>query len=947
MAHTWHEAQSAPTHADDEILVAVVDRGIRLIEAHHALVAMSGRRAEDLAGRALGELLPALAARLEPSLRAARDTGEPAVVPAGFPGSQHEPAPYFRCQPVRARSGTVVAIEILAPADSLSASPELSARRASPAQAPAGSPVATAASVRRWRDLLSTIEQGFCIFEMIYDDAGVAVDYRFLEVNRTFEHHTGLKEVVGKTARELVPGLEDVWVQTYARVAETGERLRFEHGSEAMGRWFEVEAVPVGGPQSREVALLFTNITARKRAEADARFRTEVSEQIRVATRAEPLLAAVTEMLGRHLGASRCCVIEVDEASDSWVIRHDYRATPDLPSNTGAHAISTYPPVLVDALRSGRVITSADTAVDPRTAAVDLVGFQPLGARAFIAVPLLHEGRLVAAYVAFASEPRVWAQHEIALLEAVAEQAWSAIDQLRSLARLEASQTSLALALAAGQAGTFIWDIRRNLNSWSPQLEALYGVPPGTFEGTYEAWSGRVNRDDLSRVEAGLQRALAGRQREYDYEFRAIMPDGTQRWLAGRACFDYDADGTPLRMLGLNVDIDERKRGEQALRQAHRRLALALERLDGFLYEFEPGSEVVERSEGFARVLGYTAPPPHAGRSWWIAHIHPDDRERVVGEVRAAQEGDAAGYSLEYRVRHGDGHYLTFWDRGMIERDDQGRAVRVLGTRINITERKQAEAERIGLLQQVQQALQATEAALSKAEAATRERDLLISIAAHDLRSPLTVILGQAQLLHRRAARIGLGERDQRTAAMIAEQAARLNQMIDALLDLSRIQEGRLTIERQPLDLTELIERVADDVRTTSDAHALVLQTPGSALVLHADPIRMEQVFHNLLGNAVKYSPNGGTITVTLTREAGVARVAIRDEGIGIPAAALPNLFTRFYRAPNATAQTTSSMGVGLFVVRQLVQAHGGTVMAESAEGRGSTFVVELPLDPQ
>jgi hypothetical protein len=508
-----------------------------------------------------------------------------------------------------------------------------------------------------------------------------------------------------------------------------------------------------------------------------------------------------------------------------------------------------------------------------------------------------------------------------------------------------ASQASLTLALEAGHAGTFEWDIRRNKSRWSPQFERLYGVPPGTFEPIYEAWSSRVEPEDLRVVEAGISATLQERRGEYAYEFRAILPDQSRRWLAGRARFAYAADGTPLHMHGINVDIDERKRAEQAIRRAHERLAFALDRLDGFLYEYDIESGQTERSEGFARVLGYDPAevPPHS--DWWGARIHPDDYARVIGEGRAAQASDAAGYSLEYRVRHCDGHYLTVWDRGQIERDAAGRALRVLGTTINITERKAGEAERSALLGQVQEALQATSTALARAEDATRERDLLISIAAHDLRSPLTVILGQAQLLHRRAVRAGLDERDQRTLATVVEQAERLNQMIVALLDLSRIHEGRLMIDPRPLDLLALLERVVREVRSTVTAHSLSLYVPPVPLTLEADPIRLEQVLHNLLGNAVKYSPNGGPIEVAVEPEADAVRILIRDYGIGIPAAALPHLFTRFYRAPNAAARaTTSSMGIGLFVVRELVQAHGGTVAVTSAEGAGSTFTVRLPL---
>ncbi|HEX5689258.1 MAG TPA: response regulator, partial [Roseiflexaceae bacterium] len=127
---------------------------------------------------------------------------------------------------------------------------------------------------------------------------------------------------------------------------------------------------------------------------------------------------------------------------------------------------------------------------------------------------------------------------------------------------LRASQASLALALQAGKAGTFEWDIQDDVNRWSPELESLYDVPPGTFEGNYGAWASRVEPEDEQAVRTGLQAALEAHERDYIYEFRAILPGGKRRWLAGRARFDYLANGTPLRMIGINVDIHERKQAE-------------------------------------------------------------------------------------------------------------------------------------------------------------------------------------------------------------------------------------------------------------------------------------------------------------------------------------------------------------------------------------------------
>jgi PAS domain S-box-containing protein len=231
-----------------------------------------------------------------------------------------------------------------------------------------------------------------------------------------------------------------------------------------------------------------------------------------------------------------------------------------------------------------------------------------------------------------------------------------------------------------------------------------------------------------------------------------------------------------------------------------------------------------------------------------------------------------------------------------------------------------------------------------EAQDAIRLRDQFLSIASHELKTPLTSLLGNAQMLHRRAVRdYSFHERDLRPINVIADQAGRLNRMIGALLDVSRIQMGQLSIERQPFDLCDLARRVVSEVQPIVERHTLECQAEG-ALVVAGDELRLEQVLQNLIQNAIKYSPDGGTVRVRAGREGDRAVVAVSDEGIGIPASELSQLFQRFYRAANVDERHISGMGVGLYVVREIVSLHGGDVAVTSEEGRGSTFTFWLPL---
>ena len=257
------------------------------------------------------------------------------------------------------------------------------------------------------------------------------------------------------------------------------------------------------------------------------------------------------------------------------------------------------------------------------------------------------------------------------------------------------------------------------------------------------------------------------------------------------------------------------------------------------------------------------------------------------------------------------------------------------------------------LSQQCAQALErarsfeAEHVARTNAEAAVRLRDVFLSVASHELRTPLTGLQGNVQLLQRRAARDGtFAERDRRAVDVIVEQTKRLGTLISTLLDVSRIQHGQLQITRNHLDLGALLRRVVDEVVPTLTHHSIRPALPEEPLIVDGDTLRLEQVVHNLLSNAVKYSPFGGEVCVQVTRQEADACVVVADQGLGIPKDALSQIFDRFFRASNAAQQNISGVGIGLFVVREIVTLHGGTVQAESTTGQGSTFTVRLPLAP-
>jgi signal transduction histidine kinase len=233
----------------------------------------------------------------------------------------------------------------------------------------------------------------------------------------------------------------------------------------------------------------------------------------------------------------------------------------------------------------------------------------------------------------------------------------------------------------------------------------------------------------------------------------------------------------------------------------------------------------------------------------------------------------------------------------------------------------------------------------AQAQAALQLRDEFIAIAAHELRTPVTALLGNTQLLSRRAERgDNLPERDLRAVHAIGKLGERIAAMIERLLDVARIEQGQLSVTLTPLDLTGLAAHASDLLRPVVGARTLHIQAADEPLMILGDAERLTQVLTNLLANAAKFSAEGTTITVRITREEASAIVAIQDEGRGIPPEALTRLFERFYRASNTSLGYSAGLGLGLYLARGIVQLHGGELTVASVEGQGSTFTISLPL---
>ncbi|HXJ34666.1 MAG TPA: MASE1 domain-containing protein [Candidatus Eisenbacteria bacterium] len=366
----------------------------------------------------------------------------------------------------------------------------------------------------------------------------------------------------------------------------------------------------------------------------------------------------------------------------------------------------------------------------------------------------------------------------------------------REYDRLQASEQRLRFALAAGRMGVWDWNITSGEVKWSDNLEAIHGLTPGSFPGTFEGFRRLVHPDDHAKVDAAIARAVE-EGTDYEIDYRNLRSDGTVGWINGIGHVLSDAHDRPERMIGVAMDATE--------------------------------------------------------------------RHRMTAEL-AAHARDLAD--------------------------------------------------------------------------AARRKDEFLAMLSHELRNPLAPLHTALELLRR-----GVGAR----ALDIAErQLKQLVRLVDDLLDVSRITQGKIVLRKEPTALDDVVARAVDSVRPLLDerGHAFDLRLPAERIWVDGDPARLTQVFANLLGNAVKYTPANGSISLVVDTTGDGVGIRVRDTGVGIPADLLPRVFDLFVQGERSLDRSHGGLGLGLTIVRRLVELHGGRVEARSPGGTGCEIVVDLPRLP-
>ncbi|MCU0533533.1 MAG: ATP-binding protein [Hydrococcus sp. Prado102] len=824
-------------------------------------------------------------------------------------------------------------------------------------------------SEEKYRTLFESIDEGFCIIEMMFDNEEKPVDYRFEQVNPAFFKLTGLPEdAQGKTARELVPDLEEFWFEVYGKVALTGEAAHFENNSEPMNRWFDVRASRIGNAASRQVAIVFNNITDRKQAEEILRraaeldaFRVALADALRPLADPVEVQATASRILGEYLGANRVVYFEV-RGADYFVARDYVNGVAPL---AGGYPIDSFGAQLLAAFRTGRTVSESNVAANPSFSQAQQAAYEAVQNGAHIGVPLIKNGEFVAGLAVHSSEPRAWTQDEVALAEEVAERTWAAVERARAEAEVAADlhdtqllrelgtrlategdiQTlyqeilTAAIALTRADAGTVqIRDeatqelvvlanqgFKRNMTEHFYRVKANSNTPCGIAlrkgERTFVDFDAPDEDPDLEmqmHVDAGYLSAQST-----PLITRAGKPIGmvSTHWRERRRPSDRE-----LRFLDLlarqAADAIEQQQTKAALRDSEKQFRNMADNAPFMVW--------VTDSTGYCTYLSkswydFTGQTEESGLGFgWLNRTHPDDltqAERMFLDALDRQEA----FRLEYRLQRKDGEYIWAIDAASPWFGGDGQFKGFVGSVIDISDRKQVEIQ--------------LEQTASKLTERNQELDRFVYTVSHDLKAPLRAIANLSQWISEDLEG-QLEAENQRQLELLRTRVYRMEALIEGLLAYSRV--GRTEVATETVDVGKLIYEILDSLMPPP---GFTISVQPQMPTITTKRLLLSQVFSNLISNAIKHcdprsasagNRSDGRIEIGAIQKGQYYEFFVADNGVGIAPENHERVFGIFQTLKGRDMQ--ESTGIGLSIVKKIIETEGGSIVLESNLGEGATF---------
>jgi len=479
------------------------------------------------------------------------------------------------------------------------------------------------------------------------------------------------------------------------------------------------------------------------------------------------------------------------------------------------------------------------------------------------------------------------------------------------------SEELLTRAQRAARVGIWDWNVVTGEANWTEESWRLFGHPPFSRPVTHELWLESVHPDDREQMVAKVQEAL--RSGKYAAEYRVRHADGTVRWVESRGETEFAPDGRPLRMLGTSRDVTERRVAEEKLRRREWELQTLADNSPDILTRFDPNLRHVFVNAAVLKVTGRQR-EEYLGKTNRELGM-PADLCQLWEDALRSVFGTGLQRSIEFAFPTAAGirHYSA---RLVPEFGPEGTVEYVISVTHDVTDHKRYE-----------EALRDQD----------RRKDEFLATLAHELRNPLAPIRNGLQILRLAPD----GEDALEIREMMERQLAHMVRLIDDLLDVSRISRGKFELKRELVQVQDVLDHAIETSQPLIEAgrHELIIQPPDEPVWLDGDLTRLAQVVSNLLNNSAKYTPNGGRITLSAGFEGDNAIIRVTDNGSGISAEMLTQVFEMFTQVDRTLDRAQGGLGIGLSLVRRLVEMHGGTIAADSPGlGLGSVFTVRLPV---
>lgn len=514
--------------------------------------------------------------------------------------------------------------------------------------------------------------------------------------------------------------------------------------------------------------------------------------------------------------------------------------------------------------------------------------------------------------------------------------------QKNAEAKLKESEERYVLAVRGASVGIWDWDVKHSSLFWSNTFKDIVGVSDKNFTPELREFEDRLHPEDHDFVMEKLGDHVKFKT-PYNVEYRLRREDGSYVWIHAKGQAQWDASGNPTRMAGSVEDITARKEAEMELQKRSKQfLNLALSSSNLSVWEWDIRSGKLSIDDRLAEILGYNTGEIRPSIDSWEALINPKDLTEYAKNLEKHFDDKTPVCEAELRMLAKNGEWRWILSRGnVVEYDSNGSPVRAAGTYHDITNRKKTEEELRRVYNELLLVNAEAEKAKASAEDANRAKSDFLSNMSHEIRTPMNAIVGVTNLLQG----MRLNPQQRHYTEIASTSAHALLQIIDDILDLSKIEAGKLALEEVPFDLQTLCEEISElmAVKTREKRLEFLLRyMPGCPCNIVGDPVRIRQVIMNLCSNAIKFTETGHVL-LSISSESTkddhvILRISVTDTGVGVPEEKMGTIFGKFEQADSSTTRKYGGTGIGLSISMQLVQLMHGAIAAESVVGEGSTF---------